>query len=590
MGCLTIPSAAQNQLNLAWQKHLPDCTPLSSPQPIDINHDAYDDFVFGAGLEGSSTPYGFIALDGKTGDTLWTQTSDAHLFGTPILRDVNNDDVKDIYINGRNGLFLCLDGETGEILWNFKEVNGLASFLGSNFTAPAFTKDLNDDNFDDIFIIYRGTYSVTTDTAFKSQPSIFFFIDGKNGNILKRLDIECNGEIYFNPINYNYDGTDKVIIGTGGENHAGEVLIFEIDSLLNNIVAPDTLVPTQSKGFIQPACLVDLNQDNFPEIIVPGINGTLYRVDGRSLRITDSIHYDNSEVYNSPCVGYFNNDCTPDIWVTVNHGSWPVYNSVSSIFIDGSDFSVISEIVHGEINLNSGTVLDYDEDGIDDIVTLTNYQVNGSWEHSLVNIKPEATSLDTLYTSSGSSFMTTPLVSYHSTNKDSLSISYYHYTLTDSWYPNQPENIGTSFLKFNIKSNSTIRWESYMGNDNDGTFKHNLNQVRFITPDTTVSNDSPPFIVEVSPDSANTWGAIDNNREFFSSIASIGPNVIIAQISKEGCLYSDTLVITVDNITEIGLNNNSSNLIPIITQEYIKFPKDRVKSTIINSTGLVILK
>ena len=506
-------SILSGQIDLVWETKLDSCTPLSSPQSYDFNQDGISDYVFGAGLENSTTPSGIFVINGVDGSVIWKQKSTSHLFGTPHLDYVDEDEIKDIYINGRNGQFLCLSGKDGNIIWSLELSNDTLQGRLANITAPIFINDVTNDSVSELIAFHRG--AIRTDefgNITKTLNSNLFIINGANGELIQNLVIPNNSEIYFNPVNYQYEDMTKIFFGTGGERHAGELLSLDLHDILNGIISLDTIISTKDKGFIQPASLVELNHDSVPELIVPGMNGTIYLIDGKTQSIIDSLHYDGYECYNAPIIGFYNNDCTPDISLTINQGEWPSYLSHKTIIIDGSNFNVLNEINHGQINLNSGCSYDLDNDGIDEIISITNYLNNNKWYHSLYSFNQTSSQLDTLFTDTGSHFMMTPLIDQNE-KTGATNLIYYNFGITDTWYPNSLENSFIYLKKFDFNSSNTVNWKSYMGNSTDGYFQPNDSIVRFVSLDTVVGYSSEDFPLIYTPEdasvSSNIFSPID---------------------------------------------------------------------------------
>jgi len=107
----------------------------SCPALSDLNNDGFDDVVFTA--EGK----GLYALNGKNGKLLWKfeeYGEEGSYMNSPALCDMNKDGVADIVFGARGEKFrisdwdygnalLALDGKTGNTLWNYRYTSGMKS-------------------------------------------------------------------------------------------------------------------------------------------------------------------------------------------------------------------------------------------------------------------------------------------------------------------------------------------------------------------------------------------------------------------------------------------------------------------------------
>ena len=108
----------------SWTKQLPGIGTFSSPRVTDLNGDNIDDIIVGAGrAELQASDSAVIALDGLTGELLWSASARDQMFGSATLKDITGDKVKDVLISGRSAELLAINGATGNILWRFNKQN-----------------------------------------------------------------------------------------------------------------------------------------------------------------------------------------------------------------------------------------------------------------------------------------------------------------------------------------------------------------------------------------------------------------------------------------------------------------------------------
>jgi outer membrane protein assembly factor BamB len=115
---------------LRWSRQLPAFFKWGSPVLVDLDNDGDRDIVVGA--------RDLIALDGPTGEPLWTALSGVDILGMSAA-DLTGDGTIEIfctdYLSPRNGYLVR--GEDGAVLWTVVT-------SGSNYNVPAFA-DLDGD-------------------------------------------------------------------------------------------------------------------------------------------------------------------------------------------------------------------------------------------------------------------------------------------------------------------------------------------------------------------------------------------------------------------------------------------------------------
>ena len=74
---ITFPLLAQD---IIWTNNTSIIRTFSSARSTDINNDGIEDIIRGGGVDGYPTPYGVIAIDGLSGNTLWTTETRNEMF------------------------------------------------------------------------------------------------------------------------------------------------------------------------------------------------------------------------------------------------------------------------------------------------------------------------------------------------------------------------------------------------------------------------------------------------------------------------------------------------------------------------------
>jgi len=110
----------------------------------DVNNDGVKDVIAGASM-GTTTPDGKVhAIDGTDGSSIWTFTpgSSGDTIGDVCIGDFNSDSYNDVAVACWDDFVYAVDGYDGSELWN-KEIDSI-------FIHAVSTYDVNDDGIDDV--------------------------------------------------------------------------------------------------------------------------------------------------------------------------------------------------------------------------------------------------------------------------------------------------------------------------------------------------------------------------------------------------------------------------------------------------------
>ena len=89
-------------------------------------------------------------------------------------------------------------------------------------------------------------------------------------------------------------------------------------------ISNSTLMATgDTKGFIGPPVLADINKDGVKDIIINSVDGRLMAFDGVSNEIIWGGKVPNTEAYSSLAAGDVNGDSIPDFFTLFAIGTWP---------------------------------------------------------------------------------------------------------------------------------------------------------------------------------------------------------------------------------------------------------------------------
>ena len=364
-----------------WSLEVSDTGFVSSPRTADLNADGVLDLVVGGGGEEFvHAVNGVLAIDGRTGEIIWSVPARNQVVGSPIFLDVNGDEVPEVFIGGRSAVFLAIDGRSGRVFWEYLPDADSMDLLGDptllNFFSAQSIPDTDDDGLDDLIVSFGGFIQAKAGDR-NRPPGQLIVMSSRDGSVLERFFMPDGAETYFSPLVYDFrgDGSLSVIFGTGGETLNGHLYRIALaDLLAGKQAAARVLASGNGKGFIAGPVLADINQDGTWDIIAHAVNGRLVCIDGRTDReiwsYEPGTHF---EVYTTPAPGYFGyGDDGPDFFCSMGAGPWPDTEFTRHVVIDGKTGKEVFEDTLGLFQYASPVVLDFDEDGFDDVLLATN--------------------------------------------------------------------------------------------------------------------------------------------------------------------------------------------------------------------------
>ncbi len=133
----------------------------------DINNDNVADVIAGASYHSTQTPDGRVhAIDGTDGSQLWTYYIGATIEDVQI-GDFNGDENMDVAAASFDDYIYAINGETGASLWN--------QLIGSMWVNAVATGDVNGDNIDDVAFAHE--YMTNYD-------NFYGVLDGTDGSFI----------------------------------------------------------------------------------------------------------------------------------------------------------------------------------------------------------------------------------------------------------------------------------------------------------------------------------------------------------------------------------------------------------------------
>lgn len=321
---------------------------LNSEAPVrktDLDGDGVEDIIVGFGVDDSielensnDIPQctmnrgqmdlcegGVLAINGVSGDVLWKYWSSFAIFSLFCKFDINNDRTNDCIISGPGGLLVALDGKSGRLLWEMKEFNMQAPEEIDVNSVDLYTvnlmRDLDSDGVPDVI----GAH---TDERFGIREGHIRLISGKTGKIIRSIPAPFKEEIFV-PIQMMSmkDGTEFLLVLTGGQNTAGGVYKIRLDSLKNFQNDNDyTTIQRSSSGFLVSAILTDLTGDQIDDFVVSSFNSTIYAFNGLTNTLLWNFNFPSSETVSSIVPGFYNHDNVTDFMVKYSTGpGFPIY-------------------------------------------------------------------------------------------------------------------------------------------------------------------------------------------------------------------------------------------------------------------------
>lgn len=355
-----------------WSYKMDSAAVFSSPRFADLNKDGVLDVVIGAGNENYAIKHGIVAIDGKTGEVLWSYNTRSQIYTSAIFQDINGDGYPDVFIGGRNAQLYAIDGKTGTLIWQFwsgtyKEARA-ANY--HNFYVTQFLEDQNKDGIKDLLVSNDGDAYILPNDTNRPRGKIMM-ICGAKGKTIAQDELPHHRETYYAPHIYYKKGKKKpmVIYASGGETIDGCLWEVSLKNLRkeklkkSKVILKDTV-----KGFIVNSVLADLNHDGTHDIINTRLNSVLTAVDGKSGDVLWEHLFPGYECYVAPTVGHFVGDDTPDIFITIAKGAYPNYASFDQLVIDGSTGEIVSRTSNGIYQFASALAVDINGDGWDEII------------------------------------------------------------------------------------------------------------------------------------------------------------------------------------------------------------------------------
>ena len=382
-------ASAENKVRarLVWRIDFTDAR-FGSPGSTDLNGDGVLDIVMGGGKEQGQYKREIVAINGASGQRLWTHEVKSRVFASPLFIDINQDSIPDVILGLTNNIQGCevlntktqdviaLDGTDGTLIWSLEQVNAarpLGIEIGEgNFGTPVMTSDIDQDGFKDIVVIHSGG-------NVQSRPAAkIFVISAQNGYIIEVFESHDRAEAYSTPSINSFASPTRLILGTGGETLPGSISEIEINN--HQLIWS---VKSKQLGFISSPTIYQ-GKDNRIQVIVNSFNATTYKIDANSGQVVWTHTNPGSQTYSSPVVGHFNEDGVLDVFTQYSLGVFPRYTKNVQVWLDGKTGQLIHSHAHNRAGSASPSVIDIDHDGFDEILSTATSGPFGDQSHLIL--------------------------------------------------------------------------------------------------------------------------------------------------------------------------------------------------------------
>ncbi len=457
--------------NLIWENEIDLIKTSSSVRSFDLNSDGTEDVVLSGGVDGYPTPFGTIAIDGLSGDILWTKDNQNEWFISAQSFDFNLDGTPDVIVGGRDAALKVINGLNGEEIWSFWNSEENPNDYGwYNFYNPQLIPDQNNDNLPEILCANGGDHSLDSSVSDR-PPGHIMILDGYSGSILNNAVVPDSNETYMSPLYVDLDGDNNynIIFGTGGETIQGNLWIADFNDLLTNDLSNSTsLLPNPELGMLAPPSIAKLNGDETYDIIAQNFDGKITAIDGEDFEnIIWEVNIEGTESAASAIVGNFtNNDNNGDVFATLYVGGQSSYSDFYQVLIDGESGDIIYMDSIGSFNFATPICFDSNSNGKDEVLISTTNSVNGEFEHELILIDFINDTQTSIFSTIGGDIYSTPQIK-DIDNNDYLDLIF----VTQKDNPFIPSGVEIRRLETSyLNPPFGVSWGSYMGTNFDGIF------------------------------------------------------------------------------------------------------------------------
>ncbi|XP_050585216.1 uncharacterized protein LOC126919724 isoform X1 [Bombus affinis] len=334
---------------ILWTRSFPKLTSESPIRSNDVNGDGVEDIIIGfsTGLDmmdiseyicafyfDGQVPCfgGVLALNGRTGDTLWVYWTNHAIFSVDCGIDLTNDKIKDCIICGRGGILHAVNGYNGASIWKMpvRDLSISEEWKLSDIYNAKFIADVDGDDIGDII----ASHTIQSREIHSSE---ILMISGINGNIIHSSALPDTEQLFLAPQKLVHpDGENVFVLVTSSKKQSGGLYVIPQVNLMYSNLKLQKLHHNTGKGTLLPPILVDVTLDGIEDIVAAMFNSTIIVYNGLTFEPIWNYTVPNSEIISMPIPGYYNDDNVPDFMVKHQIGSgFPTYYYTVATIIDG---------------------------------------------------------------------------------------------------------------------------------------------------------------------------------------------------------------------------------------------------------------
>jgi hypothetical protein len=310
-------------------------------------------------------------MDGTSGRILWQQEVDFELTLQPTILDINDDKVDDIILAGDSNRIEALDGGTGRPIWTFTSPNRETESPSEKwtFSRPVTTSDSNGDGVKNLIAVQGRKLGKNA-----SGNSSIFLISGRTGELIKAKTITDDGESWANPTYYPTNSGNRVVIKL----HNGQKLtkVLALDAIKFSVLWQYDLGETDSSLSFLVGVSKGIGESRLG--VSTGANGTITGFNPDTGKPLWAWGKPDIKILAPPAFGNFNSDNKLDLVVSLTSVKPDGSTEGKTTWIDGRDGKFLHQKVLGFDAKVSPLTVDFDGDGLDEVITGTNTSANGA--------------------------------------------------------------------------------------------------------------------------------------------------------------------------------------------------------------------
>lgn len=230
-------------------------------------------------------------------------------------------------------MIFAINGRNGNNIWEFQEMKvETNSVIVMDLYTINMVRDLDDDGIPEVLAVHLEERE-------ESKVGHIKLISGQTGKNIRSIPTPYREE-GFVPVQLitGEDGTETLLIITGGQNSPGGVYSLRLLSLMKytSEKAFSVLHRLKRSGFMVPAVITDITGDQIADIVVSAFNSTVMAFDGSQFNMIWNYTFSSSDSVSAIVPGHFNQDNVTDFMVKYNTGpGFPIYYYSQTMILDG---------------------------------------------------------------------------------------------------------------------------------------------------------------------------------------------------------------------------------------------------------------